>query len=113
MAPGNDLHRIALAVAMHHLAVEQVGHGRKPDMGMRAHVHPLPGNELHRAEMVEKDERPDHLALGMRQGTAHLEAAAKVAGARHNYEFERIARRLVAAHGVLLRHPTHGHLHHS
>ena len=71
IAPGMISMRIALAVAMHDLAVEQIGHGGEPDMGMRPHVHPLPGDELHRAEMVEEDERPDHLALAVRQRAAH------------------------------------------
>src|SRR5205823_8923058 len=33
-----DLQRIAFAVAVHDAAVEQISHGRKPDMGMRTHV---------------------------------------------------------------------------
>ena len=80
---GRDLERIALAVAMHDAAVEQIGDGGKPDMRMRPHVHALPGDELHRAHLVEEDERADHLALAVRQGAAHLEAA-EVAGARHD-----------------------------
>ena len=97
-----DLQRVALAVAMHDAAVEQIGDGRKPDMRMRAHIHALPGDELHRPQLVEEDERPDHLPLAMRQRAAHLEAA-EVAGARHDDEFERVAGALVAQDRVLRR----------
>ena len=104
---GHDLERIALAVAVHDLAVEQVGHRREPDMGVRAHVHAVSGDELHRAHLVEEDERPHHLALAVRQRAAHLEAA-EIAHPRHDRELQRIAGALVAEHGVFVGHPAHG-----
>ena len=84
---------VALAVAVHDVAVEQVGHGGEPDMRVRAHVHALAGDELHRAHLVEEDERPDHLPAPVRQRAADVEAVAKVAHPRHDDEFERVAGR--------------------
>ena len=92
---------------MHDAAVEQVGDGGKPDVGMRAHVHALAGDELHRAHLVEEDEGADHLPLAVRQRAAHLEAA-EVAGARHDDEVERIAGVRVAEDGIARWHPAHG-----
>ena len=60
-------------------------------MRMRAHVHALPAHELHRPHLVEEDEWADHLALGMGQRAAHGKAVAKVAHARDDDQFERIA----------------------
>ena len=51
---------------------------------------PCPAQELHRAHLVEEDERADHLAFGLRQRAADREAA-KVAHARHDDEFQRVA----------------------
>jgi hypothetical protein len=104
---GHDRERIALAVAVHDLAVEQIGHRRKPDMGMRTHIDAVSGDELHRAHLVEEDERSDHLALAVRQRAPHLEAA-EVAHPRHDRELQRIAGALVAEHGVFVGHPAHG-----
>ena len=91
---------------MHDAAVEQIGDGGKPDMGMRAHVDALPGDELHRSHLVEEDERADHLPLAMRQRAAHLEAA-EVAGARHDDELQRVAGLLVAEDRVARWLPAH------
>ena len=63
---------------------------------------PLAGDELHRPHLVEEDERPDHLALAVRQGAAHGKAVAEVAHARHHDQFERVAGVLVAEHRVLV-----------
>ncbi len=103
---GHDRERIALAVAVHDLAVEQVGHGRQPDVRVRAHVDAVSGDELHRAHLVEEDERPDHLALAVRQRAAHLEPA-EIAHPRHDRKLQRIAGMLVAEHGVFVGHPAH------
>src|SRR6202042_902178 len=84
------------------------GHGGKPDMRMRPHVHALAGDHLHRAEMVEENKRPDHLALAVRQRAAHLEAVAEVAGARHDDEFKRIAGLRIAENGIVGGKPAHG-----
>ena len=74
---GHQIHRarrdflhIRQTVAMQNASVEKIGDGRKPDMGMRTHVHPLPRRELNRAEMIVEDERPDHLAPVVGQARA-------------------------------------------
>ena len=82
-----DRHRGAEAVAVHDLAVEQVGDGGEPDMRMRPHVEAVAGAELGRAEMIEEHERPDHARLHRRQRAAHREAVAEVGGARHDDRF--------------------------
>jgi hypothetical protein len=45
--------------------------GSGPYVRMRPDVHALPGKELHRAEMVEENKRPHHLAPFVRQRAAH------------------------------------------
>ena len=107
---GLDLLNVALAVAVHDRAVEQVGDGGKPDMRMRAHVHALAGHELHRAEMIEEDEGPDHLPLAMRQRAPHFKSVAEIAGARHDDEVERVAGFGIAEHGIVGGLPAHGGL---
>ena len=108
---GRDLLDIALAVAVHDAAVEQIGDGGKPDMRMRAHVHALAGHKLNRAEMIEEDEGADHLALAMRQGAAHREAVAKIAGARHDDQLQRVAGLGVAENRIIVGKPAHVGLH--
>jgi hypothetical protein len=98
---------VALAVAMHDGAVEQIADGGKPDMRMRPHVHALAGHELHRPEMIEEDEGADHLALAMRQRAAHLKTIAEIAGARHNDKLQRITGFGIAKHGIVGGHPAH------
>src|ERR1700681_2634894 len=107
---GLDFLDIALAVAVHDAAVEQIGDGGKSDMRMRAHVHALAGHKLHRPEMIEKDERADHLALAVRQRAAHLESIAEVAGPRYDVQFERITRLRIAKHGIVGGKPAHCYL---
>jgi hypothetical protein len=92
---------------VHDRAVEQVGDGGKADMRMRTNVHALAGDELHRSEMVEEDERPDHLPLAMRQRTPHHEAIAEIAGAGYDDEIERITGFGIAEHGIVRRLPAH------
>ena len=50
---------------MHDLAVEQIGHGREPDMRVRPHIHiaRYAGRKIHGAHMVEENERADHPLL--------------------------------------------------
>ena len=105
---GLDFLDVALAVAVHDAAVEQIGDGGKPDMRMRAHVHALAGHELHRAEMIEEDEGADHLALAVRQRAAHLKSVAEIAGARHDDKFQRVAGFGIAEHGIVVGKPAHG-----
>ena len=63
---------------------------------------PSPGDELHRPHLIEEDERPDHLALAMRQRAAHRKAVAEIAHARNDDQFKRVARILVAEHRILI-----------
>ena len=104
---GPDRHRGAEAVAVHDLAVEQIGHRGEPDMRMRPHVHAGPGAEFHRAEMVEEDERPHHARLRARQRAADFEAA-EIDRARHDHMLDRVALEGVAGGGVLRRKEAHG-----
>ena len=59
-APGRIGMRGAEAVAMHDLAVEQVGDGGEPDVRVRPHVDAVAGLEHRSAQVIEEDERPDH-----------------------------------------------------
>src|SRR5439155_19913033 len=81
------LHR-AQAVAMKHVAFEQVGHCRKADMRMWPHIRALARSERNRPEMIEKDERADHLGRERRQQPLHGEAA-NLARVRLEYQHER------------------------
>src|SRR5258705_551225 len=105
--PGGYGGHAAEAVAMHDLAVEQVGHGRKPDMRVRAHVDALAGAEFRRSHMVEEDEGTDHAALRRGQRAADRKAA-DVAGARHDHALDGIAGGRVARTGVLAGKEAHG-----
>jgi hypothetical protein len=87
------------AVAMHDLAGEQIGHGGKPDMRMRAHVEALPAAEFHRPHFVKKNERADHAALCRGQRPAHLKPA-EIACARHDHLRNRITSALIAGRGI-------------
>jgi hypothetical protein len=60
--------------------------------------------------MIEKDERPDHLPLAMRQRAPHCKSIAEIAGARHDDEVERVAGLGIAEHGIVGGLPTHGGL---
>ena len=79
-------------------------------MRVRAHVHALAGDELHGAEMIEEDERPDHLPLAVRQRAPDRKAVAEVAGARHDDEIERIAGLGIAEYGIVGGLPAHREL---
>ena len=76
-SPGRIACSGAHAVAVGHLAFEQVGDGRKADVRVRAHVDAAREArlELRRAHVVEEDERPDHPVRGEGQDAADLEAA--------------------------------------
>ncbi len=77
------------AVAMHDFAGQQVGDGRQPDMRMRPDVEPGSGAEHGRSEMVEEDERPNHVAPGVGQDSPHLESVAEIACARCDHQVDR------------------------
>src|SRR4051812_44089493 len=54
--PGPDRDLGAEAVAVHDLAVEQIGDGSEPDMRVWAHVHAGADEELGRAHLIPEDE---------------------------------------------------------
>ena len=103
---GRDVLHVLFAVAMRDGAVEEIGDGGKPDMGMGPHIHALSGEELYRAEMVEEDERPDHLPLAMGQGAAHRERT-DVTCPRHDHKLDLIDRLRIAGDGVFAGEPGH------
>ena len=65
-------------------AGEKIGHGGKRNVRMRPHVDPVPRRELRRTQVIEKNERPDHLPALGRQHPPHDEAA-EVALARTDH----------------------------
>ncbi len=91
---------------MHDLAIEQVGDGGEPDVGMRPDVEAVTEQELGGPHLVEEDEGADHLAASRRQRAAHLEAA-DVACARYDHLLDGIARQRVAKFGVFGGLPAH------
>jgi hypothetical protein len=101
-----DWHRRAEAVAVHDLAVEQIGDGSQPDVGMRAHVDAGADEEFRRPHLIEEYERPDHLLAGGRQRAAHGKAA-EIAGARYDHLLDGIAGARIAGYGIIGRLPTH------
>ena len=105
-SPGRMASDGAQAVAMEHLALEQVGDGGEPDVRVRAHVDAVADQELGRAHLVEEDEGPDHLLLRGGQRAAHLEAA-EVAGTRHDHVLDGVAGVRVARYGIVGRLPAH------
>src|SRR5262249_11670373 len=101
-----DGHRRPQVVAVHDLAVEQVGDGGEPDMGMRTYVHPGTDEELGRAHLIEEDERADHLPARGGEGAGDRETA-EIAGARYNHLLEGVAGALVAGNGIVIGLPAH------
>ena len=67
----------AEAVAMRDLAFEQVRHGRKADVRMRAYIDAARNarRKIHRTHVIEEHERPDHAPLRVRQHPSDFEAA--------------------------------------
>ena len=97
-SPGLIATAVPSAVAVHDLAVEQIGDGGEPDMRMRPHVEPVAGAEFRRPEMVEEDERPDHARARRGQRAPHRKAVAEIDRARHHDVGDRLA-------GVSCRRP--------
>ena len=71
------------------LAAIEIGDGCKSDVRVWPHINALTGDELGRSSLIEEDERADHLALGCRQRSAHLEVA-EVTRARYDQCLDRI-----------------------
>jgi hypothetical protein len=80
-APGDhQVHRARLyrlhhpeAVAVHDLALEQVGDGRDANVRMRPHGDALARWKLRRTHVVEEHEWPDHASLERGQRATHGE----------------------------------------
>src|ERR1700749_796261 len=72
---GHDLLLRTDGITVKNTSLEKIGYRRKPDMRVRAHIHPLPGMELRRPHMVNEDKRPHHAALGIRQHAVDKEPA--------------------------------------
>jgi hypothetical protein len=104
---GADGQLRAEAVAVHDLAVEQVGRGGEADVRVRADVDALADDELRRAHLVPEDEGADHLPPRRGKGAADLEAA-EVAGAGDDDGLDGVAGALVAGRGVVGGLPAHG-----
>src|SRR5207245_9191712 len=69
------------SVTMDHRAIEKIRHRREPDVRMRSDVGTAPRVKPYGSEVIEKNERPDHLRGKGRKQSAHVEIA-KVANAR-------------------------------
>ncbi len=89
---GADRFDVARAVAVNHLAFEQIGQRRQADMRMRTHVRPVSGAKHRRPEMVEEDEGTDHAALRGWQRAANLEAITQIPNRRKDHVLDRQVR---------------------
>src|SRR6185437_2587919 len=98
----------AKAIAVHDLAVEQIGDGCKPNMRMRPHIETFAGAEFGGSEMIEEDERPDHARACGGQRAAYREAVAEIDRARHYDVGDGVARVGVACLRILAGEETHG-----
>src|SRR6266581_4560646 len=59
------------AVPMHHLPLEEVGHGRQSNMGMRPDIEIFERFLLLGPEVIKKKKRPDSLPSRRRQKATH------------------------------------------
>jgi hypothetical protein len=91
---------------MKKLATIKVGDSAEADVGMRANIDTLTGNEFCRSRLIEENEGTDHLPLWRRQGAAHLEIT-EVARARDDQRLDRIDAYGVRASGLQGWVPTH------
>src|ERR1700680_5149375 len=78
----------AEAVTVDDLAVEQVGHGRQSDVGMRTHIEAGAGAQHGRTHLVEEHKRTHHAPLAAGQRAAHTKAVAKIVRRRHNHDID-------------------------
>jgi hypothetical protein len=63
--------------------IEEIGHCGKSDMWMGPHIDTLSGHQFSWTHLVEKNERPDHLALRGRKHAPYLETT-QLAGTRYD-----------------------------
>src|SRR5437879_11254758 len=74
VARADSLHR-AKTVAMNDLAFEQIGHGGKADMRVRAHIQALPRRHPDRPHVIEEDEGADVTPAHEGQHASHRKVA--------------------------------------
>jgi hypothetical protein len=85
---------------MYNLSIEKIGNRRKADMRVRPDVNPLPRVELHRAHVIEKDERSDHPPPRRRQGATHGKTT-DIAGAWNDHLIDGITSEPIARLRIL------------
>ena len=96
------------AIAMLKLTLIKVCHSPETNVRMRTHIDPAIGDKFRRTHLIEKDERPNHLALGRWQRAAHIKPA-DIPRTGNDQCFQRTGG--AWAFGTLGRVPTHlGHL---
>src|SRR5690606_23146035 len=80
---GQDVLPDAQAVAVRHLAFEQIGHGGQADVRVWAYVYlsRYGGRQIVWAHAVEEDEGSYHPSLPERQYASHLESSANIVDA--------------------------------
>ena len=83
-----DGHLRAEAVAVHDLAIEQIGHGRKPDVRVRAHVDALPSRNSAGPIWSKKMKGPT-ICLPCAGSARRTSKAAEVARTRHDHLLDR------------------------
>src|SRR5262249_38487229 len=86
---GADRHGAAEAVAMHDLAVEQIGDGGKADMRMRPHIDAFAGAKYCGPEMIEENEWADHTRARRGQRAANLQST-EIDSARNDNVRDRV-----------------------
>ena len=64
---------------MHLRAFKQIGHCRKANMGMRAHIDAFSGCKIDWPEIVEEHEWPDRALRRIGKNPADMETVAKIA----------------------------------
>ena len=82
---------------MNNLALQQIGDGREPDVGMGWHVEAASARQTHWAHAIEEDERP-HVAASERRQDARDFDATDGAGVPFDHDFDFV--------GVARAHPS-------
>ena len=103
---GSDCLLGSKAVPVVQFAVEQIGHRRKADMGMRLDVDAAADKQFGRPHLVEEDEGTDHAAANRGKGAAHLKSP-DVAGARNDDRLDRVATCRIARKRIRSLKPAH------
>jgi hypothetical protein len=80
---------VTQAIAMSHIAREQICNSGKADMWMRANVHaPVDTRrKIYRSHVIEEDERTDHPLFREWQHAPDLQASAEITATLFDYHF--------------------------